>query len=328
MRPNSLKSKIPFFLFLTLPLLFAELGYPQEAEVAKYPSRSITFIVPVPPGGGTDLSIRVIAKEAEKFLGQPIVILNKPGGALTIGVAAIATAKPDGYTIGYAGGPPLFLTPFLEKVPYNPLKDLQPIMQFGGFNFGVVVKADSPFKSFKDLITHARQNPRKVTYGTAGTNSVQHLTMELIAKKEEIQITHIPFRGTPETQVALLGGHILAALGDFNYSLLEAGQIRLLLLLREEVSAEYPGVPILKDLGYDYPYPMLLNVFGPKGIPEGIVKKIEEAFTRAMKQPAFINGMKELRLPMVYRGSKELGDYIANNYKFFEKLLKEMGLIN
>ena len=327
MKRNLLESKILFVLFLVPFLLFAPPANASEAEVAKYPSRPVTYIVPVPPGGGTDLAIRIIAKEAEKFLGQPIVIVNKPGGTLTIGVAAIATAKPDGYTIGYAGGPPLYLTPFLERVPYNPLKDLQAIMQFGSYNFGVVVKADSPFKSFKDLIDYARLNPKKVTYGTSGTNSLQHITMERIAKKEGVKITHIPFKGTTESQTALLGGHIIAAVGDFNYTLVESGEIRILLLLKEEPSAEYPGSPILKDLGYDYPYPLLFNVFGPKGMPEGIIKKIEEAFTKAMKQPTFINGMKELRLPIVYRNSKELNDYIVYNYKSFEKLLKELGLI-
>ncbi len=200
-------------------------------------------------------------------------------------------------------------------------------MQYGGYNFGVVVKADSPLKSFKDLIAYARLNPKKVTYGTSGTNSLQNLTMEMIARKEGVQFTHIPFKGTSESQVALLGGHITAAVGDFNYSLVESGEIRLLLLLKEEPSAEYPQAPILKDLGYNYPYPLLFNVFGPKGMPEGIITKIEDAYTKAMKQPAFINGMRELRLPIVYRNRKELEDYIVYNYTFFEKLLKEQGLL-
>lgn len=323
MRQNSLKSGIPFFLLLILFLLSSKLGYAQTTEITRFPSRPITFIIPVPPGGGTDLSIRVLVKEAEKFIGQPIVVVNKPGGALSIGVATIAAAKPDGYTIGFAGGGPLVLAPFLEKLPYDPLKDLQPIIQFGYFSFGVVVKADSPLKSFEDFVAYGRQNPKKLTYGTTGRNSLQYFLMELIAKKEGIQITHIPFKGTPESQVALLGGHILAAVGDFNYSLLESGQIRLLLLLSDVPSKEYPEVPILKDVGCNYPNPVIMNVYGPKNMPEEIVKKLEEAFTKAVKQPTFINTMKELHIPIVYRNSKELNDYIVYNYSFFEKLLKD-----
>ena len=325
---NGCKTYLSFFLVLVITLVFAPAGYSLEAETAKFPSRPITYITPLPPGGGTDLAVRLISKEAEKYLGQPIVINNKPGGTLTIGIAAIAAAKPDGYTIGYAGHSGMFVVPFMEKLPYHPIKDLKPIMQFAGFNFGVFVKADSPFKTFNDLIAFARQNPKKVTYGSAGANSMQYIILEQIARKEGVQLTHIPFKGTPESQTALLGGHILFGTGDFNASLLEAGEIRLLALLRDERSTEYPKTPILKELGYDIPCPMTVNVFGPKGIPEAIAQKIEDAYTRAMKEPAFIKGMRDdLSLPIVYRNHKDLGDYTNYNYEVYGKYLKGMGLI-
>ena len=327
-RHSFMKSKIPFLFCMVLVLLFTEFGYPQESEIAKFPNRPITYIVPIPPGTGTDLSVRLIAKEAEKYLGQPIVVVNKPGAALTIGTAAVASAKPDGYTIGFTGGPPLFFTPLLEKVPYHPLRDLRMVMQYGGFNFGVIVKGDSPFKTFKDLIDFARQNPKKLTYGTTGTNSMPNITMERIAKQEKVQITHIPFKGTPESQTALLGGHILAAAGDFGYSLIESRETKVLLLFKEEQSAEYPQMPILKDLGYHFPYPMIIGIITTKAVPDGIIKKLDDAFSKAMKEPTFISGMKELRLPVMYRNSKDLDAYVVQNYEFFSKLFKEMGLIN
>lgn len=322
-----MKSKL-FFLSIFLILLFTKLGFPQEEEISKFPSRPITYIQPFSAGGLADLAIRLIAKEAEKFLGKPIVVVNKTGGAGSIGVAAIAASKPDGYTIGNTAASPLFVVPFLEKVPYHPVKDLKMIMQFSTFNIGVIVKADSPFKSFRDLIDFARQNPKKLTCGTTGPTSMQSLIMEQIAKREKVQITHIPYKSTAEVQTELLGGHLVSGAGDFHYSLIEAGQIRLLLLFREERSADFPQIPILKDLGYDFPLPYPLCVAGPKGIPEGIVKKLEEAFTKAMKAPPFIKGMKEdLHLPIVYRNSKELSEYVAHNYEVYSKLIKEMGLI-
>ncbi len=137
-------------------------------------------------------------------------------------------------------------------------------------------------------------------------------------------MTHIPFKGTPEVQTALLGGHILMGIGDFNASLVEAGQIRLLALLREEPSAEYPKVPILKQLGYgDVPAPYYLGICGPRGIPEGILAKLESAFTRAMKEPAYVNGMKELQLPILYRSGKDLDEYVTRNYEAFGKIYRE-----
>lgn len=317
-------SKKSFYFCLALILLIAGLGYAQEVEIAKYPNRPITFIVPLPAGSGGDLASRLITKEAEKFLGQPIAVVNKPGGSYTIGAAAIAASKPDGYTVGYTTPASLFITPFVEKLPYHPLKDLQRIMQFGDMTFGVVVKTDSPFKIFKDLIEYARQNPKKLTYGTGGTNSFANLAIERIAKKEGMQLTHIPFKGSAEVQPALLGGHIQFSAGDFNVALLESGQTKLLLLLTENHRVEYPQIPILKDIGYDIPYPAMTSVTGPKGLPDGIIKKLEEAFTKAMNEPAFIKGMKELRLTIVYRNSKELEDYVIYTYEVFEKLMKDL----
>ena len=315
-------------LLLGMVLFCPMWAHAQEEDVARFPSRPVTYIQPYTAGVSADLAMRVISKEAEKFLGQPVVVVNKPGAAGAIGVAAIATAKPDGYTIGNTGHSPIFVIPYFEKVPYHPINDFKMVMQFASFNQGVIVKVDSPFKTFKDLIDFARRNPKKLTYGTAGTNSMQFIIMEQIAKRENVQITHIPFRATGEAQTALLGGHVLLAAGDFNYSVLESKEARLLVLFREERAAEYPQTPILKDFGYDFPLPMLITVAAPKGTPDGIAKKLEDAFTKAMKEPAFMRAMREdLRLPIVYRGSKDLTEYIARNYELYGKFLKELGLL-
>lgn len=319
-----LKHGMPLFLLVALIFFFPKWGYPQEAEIVNYPNRPITYLISMPPGNNSELASRLIAIEAEKYLKQPIVPVNKPGGSLSIAVAATATAKPDGYTIGVGIHSPLFLVPHLEKVPYHPIKDLKQIMQFAGFNFGVIVKHDSPFKDFKDVIAYARQNPKKLTFG-ASPLAMAYFVMGQIARKEKVQFTHIPFKGGTESERALLGGHILVAAGDVSSSLIEAGQTRLLLLLKEEGSTEYPNTPILKDLGYDIPCPMFMGIQGPKGLPEGIAKKIEEAFTQAMKEPAFIQGMERLHIPIVYRSSQELASYVSHNYDFFGKLIKEMG---
>jgi tripartite-type tricarboxylate transporter receptor subunit TctC len=312
-------------LTLALVVIPSGQGYGQE-DIAKFPSKPIMFIMPVPPGGTIELGCRLLTKEAEKSLKQPIVMVNKPGSALTVGTAAVASAKPDGYTIGFSGGPPLFLTPLLEKVPYDPIKDIRTVIQTGAPMFGVYVKADSPFKTVKEMIAFAKQNPKKLTYGTTGVNSMGHLMMEQVARREGVQITHIPFKGTPEVQTALLGGHVLFGSGDFSPSLVEAKQIRLVMMLREEPSAEYPGVPTLKEL-YGLPYPMYISIITQKAVPDAIVKKLEEAFAKAMKEPAYVNGMKELHLTVAYRSGKEIDAYVAQSYAYFANVLKEMGVI-
>ncbi len=304
----------------------AAFGWGGAAEAAQYPSRPITFIIPTQAGSAADLPNRLLVKAAEKYLGQPIVAVNKPGGSQAAGIAALAVSKPDGYTVGSTGHPGLFFAPIMEKVPYDPVRDFKQLMQFGALNIAVTVKGDSSFKNFRDLIAFARQNPKKLTYGTAGSGTAGHVLMELIAKKEGVQFTHIPFKGSPETQVALLGGHILVGTGGFTHTLFEAGQIRLVLMIAEKQSAIYPTVPIAKDVGYDIPAPMLLNVAAPKGLPEALAKKLEAAFTKAIHEPSFIKGMKDLRLDIVYRNSADLTAYVASNYEVFAKLLREMGL--
>ncbi|MBI2319733.1 MAG: hypothetical protein HYU75_22730 [Betaproteobacteria bacterium] len=166
---------------LILNPLFAGSVLAQE-DIAKYPTRAISFISPFPAGTSSDLASRLIAKEAEKFLDKPVLVMNRPGGATTIGAAAVAAAKPDGYTIGYIAPSSLFVAPFLGPVPYHPLKDFQQIIQFGETTFGASVKTDSPFKDFRDVLDFARKNPQKLAYGSSGTNSILNITFEKIAK--------------------------------------------------------------------------------------------------------------------------------------------------
>ena len=319
--------KITLFLcFITL--LIAKSAYPQELKHGKFPSRPITLIVPWSPGTSADVAFRLLGKEAEKYFGQPVVVVNKAGGGGTIGLGAIASAKPDGYTIGQSpGSGAQFVLPFLENIPYHTVKDFKQIMQFCILNTGVIVKADSPFKGFKDLVAYARQNPKKLTYGTNAPNSIGNILMEQIAKKEEVQFAHIPFKGSTEYQTALLGGHILFAAGDINYSLIESRETRILAFLQDRRFDEYPETPTLKDLGYEINCPTFMGIMGPKGIPDEVVQKLEKAFTDSMKEPIFVKGMKDLRLTIFYRNSKDFDDYIANTYEVFGKLLKEMGII-
>jgi tripartite-type tricarboxylate transporter receptor subunit TctC len=199
-------------------------------------------------------------------------------------------------------------------------------MQFGFQTLGISVRSDSPFKSFKDLINYARQNPDKLIYASAGVGSFGHIVMEQVAKQEGIRVSHMPFRGGMENIGALLGGHVHFMTGDANYSLFQAGRIRILALIADSPSIEYPQTPILKDLGYDTPTPSILNVSGPKDLPEGIARKLEEAFTKAMKEEDFIKGMRSLHYSIYYRNGKELTDYVSRNYETYGRYLKEMGL--
>ncbi len=289
-----------------------------------YPNRPITLLVNMPAGGTADLASRLIAKIGEKYLGQPIVIVNKVGGAGTVGTAAIAAAKPDGYTIGYLGTSPMITVPHVAKLTYHPVKDLEPIIQFGAHNFAVSVRADSAFVTLKDAIQYARKNPGVVTYGTAGANSAQHILMEEIARIEKLEWVHIPFKGGPEALTAVLGGHASMAAGDLNISLVKANKLRLLAMFLEERWVEFPEVPTLKDLGYPVPVPYFMGLGAPKEVPEPIMKRLEDVFTKAYRDPEFSSGMKPLYLTVFYRSRKDCGDFIAKAFEQAGRSIQEM----
>jgi tripartite-type tricarboxylate transporter receptor subunit TctC len=173
-----------------------------------FPSKPITLIIPWPAGGSTDVSMRAMAEVASKQLGQQIVIDNKPGASGTLGPATMAaTAKPDGYTIAQL---PIsvFRLPYMQKTSFDPEKDFTYIVHVTGYTFGVVVRKDSKYQTFKDLVEDARANPGKIKYATPGAGTSLHITMEQIAAKAGIKWTQVPFKGGAETSAAVLGGHV------------------------------------------------------------------------------------------------------------------------
>jgi tripartite-type tricarboxylate transporter receptor subunit TctC len=306
---------LAFFLVLTTSLVQGQ---------GDYPNKPVTLIMVQPAGGTGDLTARLIAKCAEKFLGQPVIVVNKVGGSGTVGTAAMAASKPDGYTIGTLGQSPVILTPHLIKLSYHPIKDIEPIIQYGINNFAVSVRYDSPFMTFKDAIEYARKNPGVLTFGTSGVNSVVHITIEKIARIEKVEMIHVPFKGGPEAITAAMGGHVAMAAGDISSSLLKAKKLRLLAIFPDQRWDEFPEVPTMKDLGYNIPIPYFVGLGAPKGTPEPILNKLEDAFTKAMKDPEFVPTMKHIGIPVFYRNRKDFSAYIARGYEEVGKALQEI----
>lgn len=323
--PMKWKAAVVWSLFVSLVVSSVATA---QTKVASYPTKPISWIYPYTPGSPAETAFRVLAKEAEKDLGQPIVIESKPGAGATIGLAAIAKANPDGYTIGMMpGAGSMFTLPFLEKVPYNVVKDFRFIMQYASAFAGVAVNAKSPFKTFKDLVAYARQNPKKLTYGTNAPNSLGNIIMEYIAKKEGVQFTHIPHKGTNEFMAALLGEHISFVAGEVTNSAIEAGEARMLLFFADKRFEDFPNIPTQKELGYDLPYVSYTGIMAPRGIPDDVARKLEEVFAKAMKQPSFIKVMKDIHQPIAYRNGKDLDAYVTYCYEMMEKTLKDIGAV-
>lgn len=270
-----------------------------SADTQKFPSRPITLIIPWQPGGVPDTEYRVLADIASKHLGQPIVVENKPGGVGSLGPASMAAnAKPDGYTISYLGVG-VFRAPFLFKSNYDPRKDFTYIRGVGQYQFGIVVRSDSPIKSWADFVAYAKANPGKLTYTTFGTNSPLHVNMERIASMAGIKLKHIPSRGNQENNAAVLGGHVMASADGSTWApLVDSGDFRLLVTWGEKRTKRWPTVPTLRELGIDLVDSSPFGLAGPAGMDPEVVKILSDAFGKAVHDPRHLAVLEKFDMEM------------------------------
>lgn len=280
--------KKKYFLIVILSffiILYSNLSIAQ----VDYPAKPIQILVGYAPGGSTDVLVRTLAQEAKRYLGQEVIIVNKPGAGGTVAAISVATAKPDGYTLGATPSSTFTVSPFLLELSIDPLKETTPILSVAKFNVAVFVKSDSPFKNLKGFLEYATQNPGKATYGHPGVSTRPHLVMEMIAAQEGVKINFVAFPGDIPTTTALLGGHIMAAgcsaAGWISH--VQAGTLRLLAVMEEERMDPFPDVPTIVELGYPYSLPLVVFLYGPKGIPEPLVKKLEDAFDKASQSSTY-----------------------------------------
>ena len=293
-----------------------------------YPSKPITLIVPWPAGGSTDITMRAMADAASKDLGQPVVVENKAGASGTLGPATLRAAKPDGYTISQIPIT-MFRLPLMKdkKVTWDPINDFTYIAHLSGYTFGVTAKADGPIKSWADLISYAKANPGKVTYATPGAGSSLHLGMEQIAAKAGIQLTHVPFKGGAETNAAVLGGHTMLQADSTGWrSLVDSGELRLLVLWTEKRSKFWPDVPTLKEVGIDLVFDSPWGIAGPKGMEPAIVKRLDQAFKKALEDKKVVEMLDSFVFPVRYADQAGYLKIIEEVQKTEKEGLEKIGL--
>ncbi len=243
----------------------------------------------------------------------------------------LKNAKPDGYTLAACTDTPFTRIPHTVGVRYDPLEDFAYITELGRSRIGVVVKSDSPFKKFQDLIEFARKNPGQLTHGTPGVANTTHLAMEKLAQIEKVKIQHIFFQGSAPTITAILGGHVMCAstvaVGWIPH--VKAGTLRPLLIYDPPEGIEQmPEVPTLKKLGYDFEVPIFEVMAAPKGLPKPIADKLISAFAEAMKSPQFqaVAREQETMLSAKVLSGEDLRKMIGVQYHFYGGLIKELGL--
>ena len=308
-------------------LAVAMAAFATVAQAQQFPNRPVTLIIPWPAGGGTDIGMRALAAATEKHLGQSIVIENKPGASGTIGPANMAAnAKPDGYTIAQL---PItvFRMPFIQKTSFDPAKDFTYIIHVTGYTFGVVVKADAPWKTFQELLDYAKANPGKLNYGTPGAGTSLHITMEQIAKQKGIKWTQVPFKGQAESMNALLGGHIDLTADSTGWAgAVNGGQARLLVTWGAKRTRNWPDAPILKEVGINMVSNSPFGIGGPKGMDPAVVKVLHDAFKKGMEEQSYKDTMAKLDQEDFYLGTAEYHAYAMQQIGEQKQLVEDLGL--
>lgn len=289
-----------------------------RAKDPEYPTKPIDFIISMSPGGTSDISARALANAASKHLGQPFIPINKTGGGGTIGAMVIMNAKPDGYTLGPITISPAFVSPFSEGAPYKDLTGFTWIMNYGSPTLLLAVKGDAPWRSWKELIEWARKNPRALKIGITGAKKADYkgLTLSQIEKKEQVEFTFLTFKGNAEVLTATLGGHIdlYGAGADPTFmEYVKEGKMRILSYTSTVKVPGYEDVPSTTEM-YGVGVPDLAAIIGPKGLPNYVIIKLEDAFTKAIKDPDFIKIMNITLSPIVYMNRATLMKHVEETF--------------
>ena len=316
------------FSFRMMGVVFCILLAPIPA-MGEYPDREVTVYNGSSAGGVTDLASRLLSDTVGKTIGQPVVVVNKPGAAHTVCANLVANAKPDGYTLGALSSSAFTQVPHMRKVPYDFRKDFTWIATYTEYTSGLVVKADAPWKTLEEFLDYAKKNPGKIIYGSDGFGMGTHILMEYIAlKRGGIDWKHVPIAGGPKLATALLGGHIHAwSAAGTHVQMIKDKTVRLLVSFNNYRMKAAPDVPTLQELKItDLSVGTALVIVGPQNLPEPILKKVEDAYVKAMKEPSYLGYMDKVEFPHVFRGSKETAQTMELQSKGWGEMIRVTGI--
>jgi tripartite-type tricarboxylate transporter receptor subunit TctC len=304
----------------------SSIALPSLALAQAFPARPIRYVCPWPAGGSTDAVIRALSESAGKALGQQIIVDNKPGAGGTFGANELVNAKPDGYVLSQLPHG-VFRIPHMQKTQFDTLKDFTWIICLTGYTFGLVVPADSPIKSIKDLVDYARANPEKFTYGSTGTGTSPHLAVEEFAQRAGIKLPHVPFKGNADNMQAILGGHVMGASDATGWAPhVEAGKLRLLATYGSKRTKRWPNVPTLDELGYKTVSDSPFGVCGPKGMEPAVVRTLHDAFKRTLDDPAVLAAFDKFDQTVIYMNTEDYTKFARDSFAAEKATIERLGM--
>ena len=300
------------------------------AAAQDYPgNKPIKLVVPFPAGGGTDIFARVIGNKLTETLKWVVVVDNKPGAGGNIGVDAVAKSPPDGYTIGLGQTSNLSINPTLyAKLPYDPLKDLVPIVLVADAPLVMVVPANSPFKTVADVVAAAKKKPGDVTFGSPGNGTVAHLTGELFQTAAGIKFQHIPYKGSAQALTDLMGGQVQVYMSSIPTALshIKGGKLRAIAVTSPKRAPSLPDVPTIAEAGYKgFDANTWFGLVAPAGTPAPIVSKINAEVNRILKMPDVREKFAAEGGGPLGGSSQEFAALLKSDYVKWGKVVKDSG---
>jgi len=316
-------------VLLSLMILLVVIVGSVAPAAADYPERALTIVAAYPAGGMVDIVARPMAESMKKKFPKGVAVLNRPGGGGSVGMAEVAQAKPDGYTVILAPVSTLVIHPQMNDLPYKTPDDYEPIINTIAFYPLIAVREDAPWKTVQEFINAARATPGKLRVGSPGEGTGSHLSLEQLGAAANFKITHVPFSGWGETSPALLGGHIDAAVaqpGEVR-PLVEAKKLRTLVVFQPKRHAAFPDTPTAKELGFDAGLGTWFVLTAPKGTPPAVIKYLHDAAKVALEEPGFVNLMKSRAVDIDYKNGDKARADLWQEYKAYGDILRRLGMI-
>jgi tripartite-type tricarboxylate transporter receptor subunit TctC len=303
------------------------LAAPALRAQGRFPDRPVRLLVPWAAGGTTDIQMRALADQAARRLGQPVIVENKPGAGGVLAAQQLLQERPDGYTLAQMPISVFRHPQMAQRALFNPLEDFSWLIHLTGYLFGIVVRADAPWRTLGEFLDHAKANPGRVNYGTPGVGTSLHITMEQIAGMRGIEWTHVPFRGWAENATSLLGGQIQASADSSGWAdLVQSGRMRLLSVWTAERSKRFPDVPTLRESGIDIVSASPYGIAGPKGMNPDVVRAIHDAFREALFDPAHIAVLDRYDMAPMYLGTEDYAAFARRTFAEEGEMIRRMGL--
>ena len=313
------------FILLFLVLSFALLG---QAHAQDWPARTVRVVVPYGPGGIADVFGRLTADRLTKLLGQPFVVESRGGAGGAIGTEYVVRSPNDGYTLYFAGGGQFSVLPLMQKLAYDPLKDLTPVSMVTRNGMALAVNNDLPVRSTREFIDYVRANPGKVNYGSTGLGSSSHLAPAALAAHEKLDMVVVPYQATPPSILALISGTIQVFFGNVSDIVESArsGKVRLLAISSEQRVAQFPDVPTVAETVPGFVMSGWNGYFAPAGTPRSIVDQLSQAIATVCRDPEVVKIMGNTSVDAVGSTPEQLAAAIQQDLPIYRSAVEAAGL--